>query len=70
MAKMTRADARRKAMQLYLSGNAKKNDGTLQHQRPPVTLATVRILTLSEIDAKYGALGPASDVRPEIASRT
>jgi len=58
-----------KALKLYLSGNARKNDGTLQRPAPPVTLPALNIITLSEIEAKYGRLTRASGVRPEMASQ-
>lgn len=58
-----------KALRAHLSGNARKNDGTLMHVPAPVTLPVLNIPTLSEIEAKYGALTRASGVRLEMASR-
>jgi len=60
---------RSRALRMHMMGNARKPDGSLQRPPPPVTLPTINVLTLSEIEAKYADLDRASGDRPEMTSR-
>ncbi len=50
------SEQRRKSLLAQMRGTARKPDGTLQHEPPPVTLPVVKFLTLDEIEAKYGRI--------------
>jgi len=47
---------RSKALLLQMRGDARNNKGELQREAPPVSLPKLAIPTLSEIEAKYGAI--------------
>lgn len=43
-----------KALLIQMRGTARKNNGELIREPPPVTLPALKVLTLAEIEQKYG----------------